>query len=287
VAIVVAACLTTSLGAAENGERELGRMKIKPLDETSGVAASRQNSDTVWLHNDGEAEHVYAAKTSGAIAAQVRVSAAIEDLEDIAIGPGRAGDGDDLYLGDIGDNDGRRREVRVHRFKEPRLESVAQLTVSDVQTFRLAYPDGPVDAEALMVDPQAGDILIATKEEGGARIYFAPAQALSGAGQVELTRLAVLNVANVSGGDISPDGRLLAMRSEDEGWLWERQSGESWQTTLARAPIEIPVLGRDQSDNGEAIAFTADSATYLTISEGKKQRLYQFAVPKPVRLGDR
>ena len=33
----------------EEQGRELGRVKIKPLRETSGIAASRQNADTVWL----------------------------------------------------------------------------------------------------------------------------------------------------------------------------------------------------------------------------------------------
>jgi hypothetical protein len=269
----------------EEPGRELGRVKIKPLRETSGVAASRQNADTVWLHNDGEAAHLFAVKTSGKVAAQVRLPAGIEDLEDIAIGPG-SDEADSIYLGDIGDNDSDRREVRVLRFAEPRLDAVAQLVAHDVETFHLTYPDGAHDAEALMVDPATGDLLIAIKQGRRTGVYRAAAANLKNGGRAELQTIAILNIGEVSAGDISADGRLLALRSESEGWLWERQGAEPWDEVLLNEPHEIPVRGRRQGENGEAIAFAHDGASYLTISEGKNERLYAFpiaAIPRPPR----
>ena len=156
-------------GAAAHGAdtgQELGRIKIKPLQEVSGIAASRRHEDVLWMHNDGEAKHVFAVKTSGKVAAQVKIPEAVEDVEDMAIGPGPEEGVDYLYLGDIGDNDGDRREVRVVRFAEPSLDHErGQPKVRDAEVIRLQYPDGPHDAEALLVDPMTGDLIIVTKED--------------------------------------------------------------------------------------------------------------------------
>ena len=40
--------------------------------------------------------------------------------------------------------------------------------------YRFTYPDGPHDAEALLVDPRDGRIWIATKDVFGGGLYRAP-----------------------------------------------------------------------------------------------------------------
>ena len=70
------------------------------------------------------------------------------DAEDLAAGP----DGS-LWVGDIGDNDQRRSTVAVI-VVPPRGEPVLH---------RLTYPDGPHDAEALLVDAR-GVPTVVTKE---------------------------------------------------------------------------------------------------------------------------
>ena len=47
------------------------------------------------------------------------------------------------------------------------------VTLSDVETFTLQYPDGPRDAETLMVDPLSGDIYIVSKRDTVLHIYRA------------------------------------------------------------------------------------------------------------------
>ena len=89
------------------------------------------------------------------------------DWEDIAAGPGPEGR-PLLYVGDIGDNAlaaarrrrlPRRRAARRRRGHRP----AARL--------RLRYPDGAHDAEALLVDPLRGDLVIVTKALGAGRAY--------------------------------------------------------------------------------------------------------------------
>ena len=79
------------------------------------------------------------------------------DWEDIAI-RGRT-----LYIGDIGDNLAQRPEIAVYRMPE---------TSTVAEKITLRYPDGPHDAEALLVDPRDGTIVIVTKNfSGPAGVY--------------------------------------------------------------------------------------------------------------------
>ena len=262
------------LSAAESG-REVGRIKGKTLQEVSGMAASRQNPGVLWLHNDGQAKRLYAVKTSGKMAAQLKLPFEVEDVEDIAIGPGPDADKDYLYVGDIGDNDRKRREIRVVRFLEPSLSDGVS-TAEGAQLFQLTYPDGAHDAEALMVDQRAGDLLIATKEEGRSRIYGVSIQQLELEKSAKLHLIISTDVSFVSAGDVSRDGSMIVLRRENQGWLWQRSREESLAAVLAEEPKTIPVRGKKQGENGEAIAFEPENAGYYTVSEGKDERIYLF-----------
>jgi hypothetical protein len=79
-----------------------------------------------------------------------------------------------------------------------------------------------------------------------------------------------------TGGDISPNGSLIAIRSYGAVWVWDRAEGESVADALARAPCEAPSVLELQ---GEAIAFDADGRGYTTLSEGASPPLHRFVVP--------
>jgi len=282
VAVSLAAILAGSTApptaAADDISHEMGKIKAKSLLEISGIAASRKNPNVLWVHNDGDTKYLYAVTTTGSVVCQLATDVLVDDLEDMAIGPGpEKGVDYIIYLGDIGDNDSKRSNIRVIRFAEPSLEAAqGQPTAALGQVFRFTYPDGPHDAEALMVDPITGDVLIATKSKKESRVYRAAALKNDFA---KLELVATLDVDNVSAGDISRDGSLLALRKEETGWLWERRSGESLQTALARKPRKIPVLGKNQAKNGESIAFAPDGRGYFTISEGRQGKIYLFDLP--------
>src|SRR5262245_40329510 len=115
---IALACVT---GEGADISHELGRIKPEQLREISGLAVSRLNPGILWLHNEGDSGHLVAVSTSGKLAAVLKCRAAIKDLEEIAIGPGPEKEVDYLYLGDVGDNDVKRREIQVVRFPEPNL----------------------------------------------------------------------------------------------------------------------------------------------------------------------
>jgi hypothetical protein len=273
-ALVLSFAWGLTASAADKGV-ELGRIKVKSLEEISGIAASRLNAGTFWMHNDGEAKRIYAVTSTGKVIAQLSLPNGITDLEDIAIGASASAEQDYIYLGDIGDNDRDRREVQVVRVIEPALKGGSQFRAESVEVLRLRYPDDAHDAEALLIDPISGDVVIVTKEEDGAGVYSASADGFDG-GRAELKLIAKLDVDQISAGDMSRDGNQVALRREDRGWLWQRSTGESLATALARRPMEIPVRDRRQGENGESLAFAANGGSYFTISEGKNERLFEF-----------
>lgn len=265
----------------EGAARRLGTVDVKGLNEISGLAASRRNAGVLWVHDDGDIEEVYAVDTSGAVVARISLDQDVEDCEDMALGAGPGGSGDYLYLGDIGDNDEERDSIQVLRFAESELTPGERIETSaqNFQRLRLTYPDAKHDAEALLVDPASGDLLIVTKENGRAGVYRVPTASWQSDKVVRLEHILTLGIEKISAGDISHDGQWIALRREEVGWLWRRQEGQDIVEALRGPAITIAVRGSQQDDNGEAIAFHPDGRGFYTISEGKRQPLYFFRLP--------
>jgi hypothetical protein len=182
------------------------------------------------------------------------------DPEDLARGPGGS-----LWVGDTGDNDLRRSSVAVIVLS-PRGEA---------QLHRLTYPDGAHDAEALLVDT-AGRPVVVTKDAGPAGVYRSEVPP-DGPGPTPLVRVGTVSLpaSDTAGGPIgglgsrvvtgaaaSADGRVVALRTYTDAWLYRVPDGDI-VAALAGTPVRVPLPGEPQ---GEAIAFGPDG-TLLSGSE--------------------
>ncbi len=141
----------------------LAEVRGAPFTEASGIAASRVRDGVFFLHGDNGDEPVLAAvDRRGAVLDLHRVvDAENEDWEDVAAAP-CPDDGDCLYVGDIGDNDGTRVNVSVYVVREP---EAGDDKVKSIRRYVGVYPDGPHDAEALLVDPCSGRVHVVTKDD--------------------------------------------------------------------------------------------------------------------------
>ena len=277
---------TTQAGPTFSLKGSQGIVQTLEISEASGIVASRQNAGVLWTHNDSSFRGtLFALSTNGALLGRYTLYPRpfSGDFEDIAIGPGPSPDFHYIYLGDIGDNLASRFNIHVYRFPEPAVyprqaDDPVTAFVAGAQMITLFYPsaDGPANAEAMMVDPITGDLFIATKSLTGTRIYRATRAQMDGGDPVTLTFVREVLFAKVSGGDISPDGRLIALRRGNTGGVWIRQPGESVGDALGRAGILIPIVGEPSELNGEAIGFDPNSLGYYTISEGLNQPIYYF-----------
>lgn len=260
-------------GAAATRSVLLGAVP-DPVNEASGLAASRKNRSVVWAHNDSGGEpSLFALGADGQIRATLPVSGAVNvDWEDMARGSGPSGAPDWLYVGDIGDNGASRGSVRVYRVPEPDLggsASGAVLPAAPAAFVDLVYPDGPRDAEALVVDPRSGDLFVITKREERSRVYRARSPSFTGE-TATLEYLRELGEGLVTAADACPDGRTVLVRSY---FGLGAYGGSSVAGALRGEPSRRLVEVEPQ---GETVAAAPDCEGYYTLSEGSGQPLVRY-----------
>lgn len=260
-ASVAAALLSLAVATgAGAGPTVLFRLQDPALLESSGLAVSQRHDGVVWTHPDGgDVAEVMAVDGRGRTVATVRLRG-IDPYDPEALAPGRTADGRPaLFLGDIGDNRARRPDVSVFRFAEPRR--LADQTVARTW-WRFTYPDGPQDAEALLVDPRDGRIWIATKDVFFGGLYRAPrrlrtdrANPLERVGDVP---------ALVTDGAFLPDGRFV-LRSYTTLYLYGAPNRLTSRSALPEQP------------QGESLAVGGDRL--LVGSEGEKAAVWSVPLP--------
>ena len=141
------------------------------VDEPSGLVASATHPGVYWTHGDsGNGNWLFAIDAEGKLLARYRVAATENvDWEDIT-----RDDAGNLWLGDIGNNDGQRRDLAVLRLVEPDPsvgpEGVGEVRVA--QRVGFSYPDQQefggrhhtFDAESLLW--WRGTLWLLTKHRG-------------------------------------------------------------------------------------------------------------------------
>lgn len=276
-----------------------GTLNDPRIAEASGLVASRRYPGLFYVHNDsGDSARVFVIDGQGRTKAVIELAGIrAVDFEDIALAPGAADGAFDVCVADIGDNSARRRTVAVHRFPEPELPNATTSQPSErvppedpaaAPTVRVRpvstvfrYADGPQDAEAFVVDPWTGDGYILTKRiDGLMRIYRLAAPWPEGGEHIlplvrsERLPMATPRAQIVTAADISPDGTRLAVRCYLDGWEWRRPARASSDLAGAGAfaaffaePPEPLRLAIERQ--GEALAYSADGAAIVTVSEDR------------------
>jgi hypothetical protein len=255
----------------------LGRVASSALVEISGLVASARHPGVFYAHNDsGEKARLFLLGAKGEdLGVQLVSQARAVDWEDMARGPcgeDESNGASCLYLADIGDNQRSRDDLTIYRVREPKAGS--GMLPSDA--FPFVYPDGPQDAETLLVHPKTGVLTVVTKAlRGAAGVYEFPMPLTPGRtvtlihrGDVKVPWLLPL----VTGGDVDPASGSVLLRSYVGLALWPAQSLEASvaETLLQGLPCEMPVASEAQ---GEAVAFLADGSGYVTVSEGPNEEL--------------
>ena len=237
------------------------------LDEASGMAHSERNPGYLWTQTDsGNSNEIFLVSRDGKIAAQFTIEGATNrDWEDIAVGPGPVAGQSYIYLADIGDNRLHYPKKIIYRFPEPLLQGTARpysghVIGADRLVFQL--PDGPKNAEAILIDPKSRDLFILSKEEQCVVYRAAYPQSVSKTTIME--RVLAIPFRIVTSADLSADGRELLVRTYTHAFYYSRREGESVIDALKRTPLLEPLA---QEPQGEAICWAADKSGYYTVSE--------------------
>lgn len=260
-----------------------GQFEDGNISEASGIAASRRSGDVLWVHNDsGSKARLYAVDTSGRSRGRIRLEKADnDDWEDLASGllDGEAV----LIVGDIGDNDARRKHVTLYVVADPDLDDDDKPELRPLRRIRFRYPDGPRDAEALAFDSARDRALILTKRDVPPRLYAVPltegedetieAQALGAVTTLPRPSRQDVEIARTldswhwqpTAMDIAPDGSAIVILTYSAVYYYQRQGDEDWTQTLARRPL---ALDTRRIRDAEAIAFGSDTRTlFMTVEK--------------------
>ena len=255
---------------------QTGRFASPRVIESSGVAVSRAHPGVLWTHNDsGDGPYLYATDLLGTDRGFLLVPGAdAVDWEDMALGPCPTRAGSCVYLSDTGDNLERRASVTVYAVPEPDPPTGpgdTLRTTAAPAVLRLRYPDGSHDVEAIYVAPRGGALYLVSKGRSGSIGVYRVARAAWSARAdsiVKAERLQVLDIRPdaaagrwVTGAAIRPDGRVVAVRTYGEIYLFH--PGVGGRLTPARER-SCDVDGLDEPGGGEAIDFLDDSTLVLT-----------------------
>ena len=265
----------------------IATIKNDDINESSGLVASRTSPGAYWTHNDsGDGPFIYAIDTRGQSLGTFRVTGATNrDWEDIASGPGPQANRWYLYIGDIGDNNSKRSEIIVYRVPEPQITAADKNTTKarphatePAEAIRLTYPDGPHDAEALLVHPSTGNLYIVTKTPFSKPGIYEATAPLTTAKSTTMKRIGELQTPSllggaITGGSISPDGRHVAFCDYFGGYeLTLPDTAKKFEDIWKQKPASFDLGKRKQ---GESIAYRLDGAAMLATSEGKSPDLIQ------------
>ncbi|MBC9727171.1 WD40 repeat domain-containing protein [Streptomyces sp. TRM68367] len=224
------------------------------ITESSGLAASRLHPGIYWTHNDQDkGAYLYAVDSrTGETVARITMTGVgtPRDVEAISIGPDNQ-----IYVGDIGDNDGVQWPyVWIYRLPEPK--TLKDQTIRATQ-YVVKYTDGSRDAESLVVHPKTGRVYIIDKQEDGGHLYAGPAE-LSPSGTNVFRPVAPVDLWATDAA-FSPDGRQLAVRGYFGGLLYDWNDGRIKRSER----LSVPLQGQ-----GESVSYSADGTKLMYGSEG-------------------
>lgn len=252
--------------------RLVGRFQSPQITECSGLVASRKNPGVLWVHNDsGDGARLFAVSENGTLRGTYHLTHADAfDWEDMALGPCTNPGNDCLYVGDIGDNKNRRPEIQVYRVEEPPVPpdgGPVEVTLKGTERFECRYPDGPHDAETLLVDPDTGIPYVVTKESEGtaAGVYRFPGRPEPGK-IVTLEKAATLSaLSTVTGGDVTRDGSMIVLRDYFSAYGYPRPLKAPFERAFDASPLRLPLPLEEQ---GESLGFAPSGTAVYTASEG-------------------
>jgi hypothetical protein len=242
------------------------------MAELSGLVADDQH----WyaINDGGKASVVWVLGKDCQV--QDKITAPLDpyDVEDLA----RAADGT-FWLSDTGDNDADRDTIAVIS-----LTPAGQATL-----FRLTYPDGPHDAEALLLD-KSGVPYIITKNPLGTADVYRPTGPLASPGPTPLEQVATVRLTStdtpggpvpglvgsvtVTGAASSADGTAIALRTYTDAYLFPVKDGDV-VAAFAAEPVRVPLPNEAQ---GEAIAFQPDGSLVSGSETGEDD------IPQPINV---
>ena len=269
-----------------------GQLKIKAqlpklFEEVSGIHYDLKENAFWMLNDSGNSPSVFLVSQQGKILRELRIDAKNHDWEDITMDA----DGN-LYLGDFGNNQNKRKNLQILKIKSKDLRSKEKVLVENTY---FKFPEQKkfppkkkyFDAEGFF--EWNGSFYLFTKSRvknkiGRTFLYRIPnrkSQKSKGKKDVlEAIRISEFTTCPekhcwITGADISEDGKKVAILNHKSVWIFTKFKEDDFFSGDAQ---QIPFGHVSQK---ESITIKNDSTLYIADEEEKGSRgrnLYSFRV---------
>jgi hypothetical protein len=277
---------TTTAGGPDGGVQV--QQRAFEAGGGSGIVASRRYPGVLWAIRDrggqdrpGKPQNaLYAYKVvdgrvgevvPGATFKAVPLPVAARDWEDI----GRDGDGN-LWVADIGNNECDRDDTALLKVREPDPAVAGKAEL--LATYRYRFPDPPAgcagrNAEAMIL---VDDVPYLIDKAEQSTVYRFPTLDPKATVTVEKVGVLAGEVANLSGADLSTDGRRLAVDTHTMLYVYQAADpslrGQALVADLISRPPTWTVRLGDQGagpTNVEGVAFSYGSHDLNLLAENR------------------
>jgi hypothetical protein len=201
------------------GELKLISHLSKNLEEVSGTEVVA-GSKLIWMLNDGgNKSKIYGVSKKGKILKDIRIKAKNNDWEDLT-----SDEKGNLYIGDFGNNESRRKNLAILKIKHKNLSSNKKVNVEKIRFYYPSQTSFPPKKKQLFFDAESffyykNSLYIFTKSRvknkfGKTSLYRIPAE--KGNHKAEF----ISDFSNcsemdcwITSADISNDGKKVALLS--------------------------------------------------------------------------
>lgn len=246
----------------------------KDIKETSGLA---KINDILITHNDrGNTNELFFLDPSdGNVLRTVSLSNVQNiDWEDLAQ------DDDFLYIGDMGNNDGDRRNLAIYKIQKNKLSvpSVVSATVDEV--IRFNYPEQTsfqknsnhnFDCEAIIIKENHIYLFTKHRADDNSTLYRIPKVG----GDYEAELISTFNTQGmITGADINNQGEiaLIGLDKKDQCFVWLLDNYEN-DDFFSGTKQKVNLGSYAEVGQMESILFSNGNELYITAEKVKKYNL--------------
>ncbi len=248
-----------------------GQISAALLTECSGLVHSLRYNGVFWAHGDGgSGASIVPVTASGKLArgwtGAVRVEGCKNnDWEDIALD-----EKGNLIIADVGNNNGRRKQLMLHFVSEPKPGAVS---VRPTRTLRVHYEDQKGDSpdyDCEAVFSAGGRIYFLTKHRSDKRTRL---YRLTGESTTRSNPLRLVGSFDVGGmvtaADASPDGKLVAVLTYTTLWVFSYNRASGSIFTKSESVRRTPIFAWQ----AEAVAWEGKDALVIANENGQLFRV--------------
>lgn len=242
------------------------------LKEVSAVAVSSA-SDLTWILEDsGNENNIYGLNADAKIEQTIAIKNAKNiDWEDLA-----SDESGNLYIGDFGNNDNKRKDLSIYKVNATDLKSKTAISSSKISFYYPEQTQFPPKKSELFYDAESfffykNNFYIFTKNrskgfDGTVLLYKVPNRAGNHKAQLlgKFKACDNYNKCAITSADISPDGKKIVLLSSSKVWIISDFTSDNF----LKGKIEMHEL--NDATQKEGVCFK-DNETLLIVDEKDKK----------------